>query len=59
MLRIKWKDEELNRPFFCDVKKTADGVHVLKSKAFLYAKYRDIFVRLGRVASFEMALELY
>ncbi|KAF2194702.1 hypothetical protein K469DRAFT_547808 [Zopfia rhizophila CBS 207.26] len=58
-LRVGWKDEVLNQPFFCDVKNTTEGARKLKDKAFPYAKYRNIFVRLGRVAGFEMALELY
>ena len=59
MLHIKWKDEVLDRPFFCDVSHTTGGGNVIKEKAFPYAKYRDIFVRLGLVAGFEEALELY
>ncbi|KAF1364070.1 hypothetical protein EJ07DRAFT_162583 [Lizonia empirigonia] len=59
VLRIKWKKELLNQPFLCDVRNTSEGVRVLKEKAFPYAKYRDIFVRLGRVAGFEESLELY
>lgn len=59
ILRIKWKNDVLSQPFFCDVKNTTGGVYVLNDKAFPYAKYRDIFVRLGRVAGFEIALELY
>jgi len=59
VLYIRWKDEVLDRPFFCDVSYMTRGGSVLKEKAFLYAKYRDIFVRLGHVAGFKMALELY
>ncbi|KAI4636731.1 hypothetical protein J4E93_011001 [Alternaria ventricosa] len=59
VLRIKWKKELLNQPFLCDVRNTSEGVRILKDKAFPYAKYRDIFVRLGRVAGFEKSLELY
>ncbi|EMD65860.1 hypothetical protein COCSADRAFT_310320 [Bipolaris sorokiniana ND90Pr] len=59
VLRIKWKKELLNQPFLCDVRNTSEGVRILKEKAFPYAKYRDIFVRLGRVAGFEKSLELY
>ena len=46
-------------PFFCDIKKIVDSIRVLKDKAFPYTKYRDIFMRLGRVAGFKMELELY
>ena len=59
VLRIKWKKELLNQPFLCDVRNTSEGVRILKDKAFPYTKYRDIFVRLGRVAGFEKSLELY
>jgi hypothetical protein len=59
LLRIKWKKGLLNQPFLCDVGNTGEGVRILKEKAFPYAKYRDIFVRLGRVAGFEKSLELY
>ncbi|OAL56175.1 hypothetical protein IQ07DRAFT_639770 [Pyrenochaeta sp. DS3sAY3a] len=59
VLRIKWKREVLDQPFFCNVLKTSEGGRVLKDKAFPYSKYRDIFVRLGRVAGFEASLELY
>ncbi|PZD22682.1 DUF3435 multi-domain protein, partial [Pyrenophora tritici-repentis] len=59
VLRIKWKKELLNQPFLCDVRNTSEGVRILKEKAFPYAKYRDTFVRLGRVAGFEESLELY
>jgi hypothetical protein len=59
VLRIKWKKELLNQPFLCDVRNTSEGVCVVKEKAFPYAKYRDIFVRLGRVAGFEHSLEPY
>jgi hypothetical protein len=34
-------------------------LRILKEKAFPYAKYRDTFVRLGRIAGFEESLELY
>jgi hypothetical protein len=59
VLRIKWKKELLNQPFLCDVRNTSGGAHILKEKAFPYAKYRDTFVRLGCVAGFEKPLELY
>jgi hypothetical protein len=59
VLRIKWKEEDLNKPFFCDVMRTSGGVRILREKALPYAKYRDIVVRLGRVAGFEHLLELY
>ncbi|KAI1663563.1 DUF3435 containing protein [Pyrenophora tritici-repentis] len=59
VLRIKWKKELLNQPFLCDVRNTSEGVRILKEKAFPYAKYRDTFVRLGRIAGFEESLELY
>jgi len=59
VLHIKWKDEVLDRPFFCDVSYTTKGNNVIKEKAFLYAKYRDIFIRLRLVTGFKEALELY
>ena len=59
VLRVKWKKELLHQPFLCDVRNTSEGVRILKEKAFPYAKYRDIFVRLGHVAGFEKSLELY
>jgi hypothetical protein len=59
VLRIKWKNEALNKPFSCNVKNAIGGGRILRDKAFPYAKYRDIFVRLGRVAGFEAPLELY
>jgi hypothetical protein len=59
VLRIKWKDEVLDTPFFCNVQNTTGGARILKDKAFPYGKYRDIFARLGRVAGFEKGLELY
>ncbi|KAH7111146.1 hypothetical protein B0J11DRAFT_543970 [Dendryphion nanum] len=55
LLRIKWKKELLDKPFFCDV---IGGV-IYGNKAFSYAKYRDTFVRWGRVAGIERRLELY
>lgn len=59
VLRIKWKETKLAHPFFCDVKATTHGIDILHGQAFPYAKYRDTFVRLGRVAGFEKSLELY
>jgi hypothetical protein len=59
VLRIKWKKQLLNQPFLCDVRNTSEGIRILTEQAFPYAKYRDIFVRLGRVAGFEKSLELY
>jgi len=59
VLRIKWKNDVLSQPFFCNVKNTTGGVHILSDKAFLYAKYRDIFVRLGCITGFKIVLELY
>jgi hypothetical protein len=59
VLRIKWKEEVLNKPFFCNVTNVIGGGSIQRDKAFLYAKYRDIFVRLGRIAGFEAPLELY
>ncbi|KAF1935000.1 hypothetical protein EJ02DRAFT_487434, partial [Clathrospora elynae] len=58
-LRIKWKKELLNQLFLCNVRNTSGGACILKEKAFPYAKYCNIFVRLGRVAGFEKSLELY
>lgn len=59
LLRIRWKEERMADPFFCDIKITTDGACIQQGKAFPYAKYRDTFVRLGRVAGFEKSLELY
>ncbi|KAF1343436.1 hypothetical protein EJ07DRAFT_149673, partial [Lizonia empirigonia] len=59
VLRIKWKKQLLNQPFLCDIRNSSEGVQILTEQAFPYAKYRDIFVRLGRVAGFEKSLELY
>jgi hypothetical protein len=59
LLRIKWRKGLLNQPFLCDTRNTSEGVCIQKEKAFPYAKYRDIFLRLGRVAGFEKSLELY
>ncbi|XTI94315.1 hypothetical protein V2W45_1473512 [Cenococcum geophilum] len=44
------KDEVLNQPFFCDVRHITGGVDVLKDKAFLYLKYRNIFT-MGHLGS--------
>lgn len=59
VLHIRWNDEALARPFFYNVRHMTRGVDVLKDKAFLYAKYRDIFIRLGLITGFKIALELY
>jgi hypothetical protein len=59
ILHIKWKNNILSQPFFCDIKNIIRGVYVLNNKAFPYAKYRDIFVQLGRVIGFKITLELY
>ncbi|XTI93695.1 hypothetical protein V2W45_1253624, partial [Cenococcum geophilum] len=59
MLHIKWKNKVLNRLFFCDVSYITRGGNIIKEKAFLYAKYRDIFIRLGLITRFKEALKLY
>lgn len=59
VLRIKWKESKLAHPFFCDIEPTSGGARIKQGKAFPYAKYRSMFVRLGRVAGFENSLELY
>lgn len=59
VLRLKWKEDLLDRPIFCDFKSTPTGTCLLEWKAFAYGKYRDIFVWLGLVAGFEQRLELY
>jgi hypothetical protein len=59
VLRIRWKKDVLDRPFFCNVQSTIEGSCALLPLAFPYWKYRDIFVRLGRVAGFEANVELY
>lgn len=58
-VKIKWKAEVMHCPFFCDTQKPADGNRVNEEQAFPYTKYRDVFVRLGLVAGFKTALELY
>lgn len=59
VLRIKWKESKLAHPFFCDIESTSEGTRIKQGIAFPYAKYRSMFVRLGRVAGFEHSLELY
>lgn len=59
VLRLKWKADLLDRPIFCDFKSTPTGTCLLEWTAFVYGKYRDIFVWLGLVAGFEQRLELY
>ena len=59
MLYIKWKDEVLDWLFFYDVSYITRGGNIIKEKAFLYAKYCDIFIYLGLVTGFKEALELY
>jgi len=51
MLRIKWKKEILDNPFFCDYDYRARCIR--EDKAFPYTKYRDEFVRLGPIAGIE------
>ncbi|KAF2731443.1 hypothetical protein EJ04DRAFT_554701 [Polyplosphaeria fusca] len=59
MLRIRWKQELLDKPFFCDFDHTPDGGRMREVRAFPYAKYRDVFIRLGLVLGIEERLELY
>ncbi|KAL5404076.1 hypothetical protein PMIN04_012660 [Paraphaeosphaeria minitans] len=59
VLRIRWKEDLLDKPFFCNVQSTVEGGRALLPMAFPYWKYREIFVRLGRVAGFEENVELY
>ncbi|KAL5371230.1 hypothetical protein DPSP01_014407 [Paraphaeosphaeria sporulosa] len=59
VLRIRWKEDLLDKPFFCNVQSTVQGGRALLPMAFPYWKYREIFVRLGRVAGFEENVELY
>ena len=59
MLHIGWEDEVLNRPFFCDVSYITRGGNIIKEKAFLYAKYHNIFICLELIAGFKEVLELY
>lgn len=59
VLQIKWKKEVLNQPFFCDAVNTTGGARILRDKAFPYGKYRDIFVRLGRLAGLAESVKLY
>ncbi|KAF9729895.1 hypothetical protein PMIN01_11828 [Paraphaeosphaeria minitans] len=59
VLRIRWKEDLLDKPFFCNVQSTVEGGRALLPIAFPYWKYREIFVRLGRIAGFEENVELY
>ena len=59
VLHIRWKGEVLDWLFFYDVSYIIKDGNIIKKKAFLYAKYCDIFVRLGLVARFKEALKLY
>jgi len=59
VLYIKWKDEVLDWLFFYDVSYITRGSNIIKEKAFLYTKYRDIFVCLGLITRFKEALKLY
>ena len=59
MLYIKWKDEVLDRLFFYDVSYITRGGNIIKEKAFLYAKYCNIFICLGLITRFKEVLELY
>jgi len=58
-VRIPWKEDWLDKPIFRDIEKTADGTRISPQKALPYSKYRDFFVRLGRVTGFEDVLEPY
>lgn len=59
VLRIRWKEYMLDKPFFCNIQSTVEGGRAVLPSAFPYWKYREIFVRLGRVAGFEENVELY
>lgn len=59
MLRLRWKEEVLHRPFFTDVKHTVGGARIQKETPFPYTKYQGIFKRLGREAGFELPVNLY
>ncbi|KAF2689933.1 hypothetical protein K458DRAFT_289103, partial [Lentithecium fluviatile CBS 122367] len=59
VLHFQWKEDVLHQPFFANVKHTTGGARIQKEDPFPYAKYRDIFVRLGRVAGFKKQLQLY
>ncbi|KAL5405073.1 hypothetical protein PMIN06_010286 [Paraphaeosphaeria minitans] len=59
VLRIRWKEDLLDKPFFCNIESTVEGGRAVLPMAFPYWKYREIFVRLGRVAGFEENVELY
>lgn len=59
VLRIRWKEDMLDKPFFCNIQSTIEGGRAVLPLAFPYWKYREIFVRLGRVAGFEASVELY
>ncbi|OBT82853.1 hypothetical protein VE02_09903 [Pseudogymnoascus sp. 03VT05] len=58
-ITLEWDDEWAEQPIFRDVKVTANGVRISKTKSFQYAKYQYYFVRLGRVMGYKKALELY
>jgi len=46
-LKLRWKEEWLDRPIFRDVE-LANGVKISLTKALKYKKVRDHLVRLGR-----------
>lgn len=59
VLRIQWKEDLLDKPFFCNVRDSPEGGRVCRNEAFPYSKYQLHFKWLGLVAGFESALELY
>jgi hypothetical protein len=59
MLCIRWKEELLNKPFFCDFDYTTDGGRMREDWAFPYSKYCHVFIHLGLVLGVEELLELY
>ncbi|KAK7937639.1 uncharacterized protein PG986_014507 [Apiospora aurea] len=57
-LKLRWKEECLDRPIFRDVE-LANGVKISLAKALTYKKVRDHLVRLGRALGYAKRLEFY
>lgn len=59
VLRLKFKAEILQTPFFRDVEWTDTGYRVYNNKAFPYHKFRDQHIHICRLAGVEKQGELY
>ncbi|KAK7997835.1 MFS general substrate transporter [Apiospora arundinis] len=57
-LKLRWKEEWLDRPIFRDVE-LANGVKISLTKALKYKKVRDHLVRLGIALGYAKRLEFY